>query len=71
MRKPAFRVSNQVIPKPACSVTENTFQLANNKGTDQTVWMCRLSTDQAVQMRRLECAFVVHKPEDRVSRIEA
>ena len=37
------------------------FQLTNNKGPDQTA-----------QMRRLDCAIVVHKaPEDRFSRFEA
>ena len=40
----------------ACSKFRyNTFQLANNKGTDQSA-----------RMRRLVCAFVVHKPRRQV-----
>ena len=66
LRKPVFGVSDQVIPKPACSATETSqnseillvasfdndiFQYkANNKGADQTVLMCRLV-----------CTFVVGK----------
>ena len=38
----------------------DTFQKANNKGTDQSA-----------RMGRLVCACVVPKPEDRVSRIQA
>ena len=71
--KPVFGVSHQAMLKPASSATEtsrkieilleetsrkiryDTFQKANNKGADQSV-----------QMRRLVCAFVVHKPRRQV-----
>ena len=62
-RKPVSGVCNQVKLKPACTATEASrglkFQMwklevlyylgSENKGADQTVWMCRLI-----------CAFVVH-----------
>ena len=57
MRKPVFKVCDHVRLKPACAGTETswgleilaigsrgyyTIQAANNKGADQTAWMCRL-----------------------------
>ena len=58
MRKPVYRVSDQVRLKPACSVSETSYDgeilpvlslmIANNKGADQPAHACRLV-----------CAFVV------------
>ena len=64
VRKFVFGVSDQVIPKPVCSVTEislnseilfvtsfdDTFQRENNNDADQTALMCSLV-----------CAFVLCK----------
>ena len=58
VRKPVYRVSDQVRLKPACSATETSYDgeilpvsslmIANNKGADQPAHPCRLV-----------CAFVV------------
>ena len=53
MRKPG--VSDQAMFKPTCSDSPENWLVANNKGTDQ-----------AVQMHRLVCACVVHKPQRQV-----
>ena len=65
-KKPVFGVSDKASFKPVSSATESsfknsnftcskstydTFQIANNKGADQTA-----------PMRRLVCAFLVRKP---------
>ena len=45
-----------------CNFTFKTFKKENNEGADQSAQMHRL---------RLVCTFVVCKPEDRFSRVEA
>ena len=75
MTKPVFGVSHKensnqspqlkILARQNCNFvcskfSCDTFQSANNKGADQTVWM-----------HRLVCAFVVRNPEDRFSHVEA
>ena len=72
--KPVFRVSDKasLISKSPqlqrlarvenCNFTFKTFKKENNEGADQSAQMHRL---------RLVCTFVVCKPEDRFSRVEA
>ena len=62
-RNPLFGVSDQVMPKLACSARKfacsklvyDTFLSANNKGADQPV-----------RLHRLVCIFVVRKPPKQV-----
>ena len=77
MRKPVFRVTGQVIPKPPCSATENrklqfhsskfrydTFQNAKNNGADQT-------GDVQAGLQAGLCLCCSQTTEDRFSRVEA
>ena len=59
--KPVFGVFDQVVPKPACSATETSYEIeiSPEESYDILTKVNNKGADQNAQMRRLVCAFVI------------